>query len=97
MIFVWLFQTVLWLTKLPFYLLPSSDFLALPSQVTTAVGTLGGFTHWFLYLLGDTAGDAFALVIAWLIPLIVAAYLWQLLIGGGKAAAGALLRHKVGG
>jgi hypothetical protein len=95
MIFVWAFNMILWLTKLPFYLLPDSNFLPLPSQVTGAVTTLGGYTHWFLYLLGSTAGAAFSLVIAWLIPLVIAAYLWQLLFGAGKAAAGALLRHNI--
>lgn len=83
MIWVWLFNVVIWLVKLPFYLLPSATFLALPSQLTGAVYTLGQYTKWFVFLLGDTIGNAITLVILWSIPVLIAAYLWRIFITVG--------------
>lgn len=83
MIFVWAFNSVIWLIKLPFYLLPDESFLPMPSQITTAVTSLGGYTHWFFYLLGPTAGDALTLTLAWMIPVAIAVFLWKLFIALG--------------
>ena len=78
MIWYWLFKSVMWTVELPFHMLPAGDdFMPMPVVILGAVETLGEYTHWFLYLLGDTAGAAFTTVFAWTIPLIVGAYLWR--------------------
>ena len=81
MLWYWLFKSIMWTTELPFHMLPAGTgkgaFMAIPDVVLTAVETLGSYTRWFLYLLGDTAGDAFVLVFTWTIPLILVAYFWR--------------------
>lgn len=90
MLFVWAFDVIIWLSKLPLYLLPGADFLAIPDQITTAVGSLGGYTHWFFYLLGPTAGDALTLTFQWMIPVLIAVFLWERFKGLALAAVGIL-------
>ena len=87
MIWIWAFNSVIWLATLPFYLLPNSSFLAIPSPITDAVYKLGQYTHWIVYLLGNTAGDAFTTIFAWLAPVLIAIMLWKLLMRLGFGAA----------
>jgi len=91
MLWVWLWQSVIWLVKLPFYLLPGSTFLPLPAPLYNAVNTLGAYCKWFVYLFGDSVGDAVVLVVNYAAPLLLVLWFWRLLASLLKTAGFAVI------
>lgn len=79
MVFVWIWQSVIWLVKLPFFLLPDSSFLPVPSVIRSAVETAGEYVRWVIYLAGDSVGDAVVLVLNFALPLLIVVWLWSML------------------
>ena len=94
MIWYALIYIVVWLVKLPLFLLPNSSFLALPEQVTTAIITLGGYSRWFIYLLGNSVGDALVVSISFLLPLMIFALSWRGIFKIAKWAVGLVARAR---
>jgi len=78
MLWVYLSWCVMWLAKLPLYLLPPATYLPMPVAMVDAIATVGRYFKWIIYIPGTTVGDAIVQSIQFMIPLAVAVFCWRL-------------------
>lgn len=79
MIFMLLLATITAVVTFAFSMLPGASFLAFPTGVTTAVGTVGNWTGWALGLLGEDVRQALVSAAGTYVAVMVAFLLWDVL------------------
>jgi len=76
MIFLYLIAGICAVLNFIFQLLPPSTFLALPAAAYDAVGTVGGWTSYFLGLAGTEVKATLLQIIPIIIAVNIAVILW---------------------